>query len=145
MLQSTSNQDVADNLAIQKVMARYCEVVDAAVHKGRDSAAEMVSIFSSDARADYGNGVIDGQKAVIDFLVDGVCATRDWLWHAIHTPNVDIDGDSATGSWTIVAMMKEKGQTSIGSVVGRYINEFVRTDDGWRISSMRWVAEATLS
>jgi hypothetical protein len=144
MLQAASDRDVADNLAIQTLMARYCEVVDAAVYNRRESAVAMRSIFSADARADYGKGPIDGQQAVIDFLVDGVCATRDWLWHAIHTPNVDIDGDQATGSWTIVAMMKEKGQSRIGSVVGRYVNAFVRTDDRWRISSMRWIAEATL-
>lgn len=138
------DQDIHDVQAIEKLMARYCEVVDAAVKDADEGAHQMRSIFGDDAIADYGKGVIEGQKAVIDFLAHGICTTRDWLWHAIHTPNITVKRDHALGNWTVVAMMREKGATTTGTVIGRYQNEFVRTADGWRISAMRWISEAAL-
>ena len=143
-MEPMSDPTVADILAIERVTARYCEVVDMAVRDGAEAARQMQSIFAEDVTADYGNGPIVGRDAVIDFLANDICASRDWLWHAIHTPNVVVEGDQATGSCTVVAMMRVKGESTIGSVVGRYRNAFVRTPEGWRISLMHWTTEATL-
>jgi hypothetical protein len=144
MHETIEDQDLRDIQAIEKLIARYCEVVDAAVKDADEGARQMQSIFADDAVADYGKGPIEGRKAVIDFLAHGICTTRDWLWHAVHTPNITVQRDHATGSWTVIAMMREKGATAIGTVVGRYHNEFIRTPEGWRMSVMRWVGEATL-
>lgn len=143
-MESMSETTVADILAIERVTALYCEVVDMAVRDAAEAARQMQSIFAENITADYGNGPITGRDAVINFLAYDICASRDWLWHAIHTPNIVVEGNQATGSWTVVAMMRVKGESATGSVVGRYRNAFVRTPEGWRISLMRWTTEATL-
>ncbi len=58
--------------------------------------------------------------------------------HQPITPYIEVDGDRATGIWYLTGMM-----TSITSngdearwVQGRYDNEYVRVDEGWKLSRL---------
>lgn len=58
--------------------------------------------------------------------------------HQPITPYIEVDGDRATGIWYLTGMM-----TSITSngdqarwVQGRYDNEYVRVDEGWKLSHL---------
>ncbi|WP_066969012.1 nuclear transport factor 2 family protein [Rhizorhabdus dicambivorans] len=133
---------VADVLAIQSLKALYCEGADLLPIDAVRAAEALMAVFTADATADYGAGLLKGRDAIIGFLVDGISPVRSWLWHAIHTPFVAVDGDSAEARWTIVAMMKDKGSDVIERAYGRYADRLVRTPQGWRIASMRWIEEA---
>jgi hypothetical protein len=133
-------ETLAAKLEIQSVKALYCEGVDLLSDK-EASRRILQSVFSEDVRADYGSGIYEGREAVVAFLVDEVCASREWLWHSIHTPFVAVEGDRGVGRWTIDVFMKARGSDEVQSAIGRYIDEFRRTPEGWRISHMRWVAE----
>lgn len=132
---------VADTLAIQSVKALYCEAADLLPVDATRAAEGLRGVFAADATADYGNGILDGREAIVEFLVSNISTARDWLWHAIHTPYVEVEGDEAVGRWTIVAMMRDKGKTAVERAYGRYDNRFIRTSQGWRILSMRWIEE----
>lgn len=133
---------VADTLAIQTLKALYCEGADLLPTDAARAAEVLGGVFTPDAVADYGNGLLEGRAAIIGFLVDGISPVRDWLWHAIHSPLVEVRGDEADARWTIVAMMRDKGSESIERAYGRYADRLVRTPEGWRIAAMRWIEEA---
>jgi hypothetical protein len=63
------------------------------------------------------------------------------LWHSIHTPRIDVTGDTAVGRWTLIVRMKRKGSATFDELFGRYLDEFRRTPKGWRISSVRFIQE----
>ena len=52
---------------------------------------------------------------------------------------IDVDGDSATGAAFLKAFMVPD-HTMV--ITGRYDDEFRRTDDGWRIRSRLFTADA---
>ena len=45
-----------------------------------------------------------------------------------------VDGDTATGDWTVSSQMKRREGGQIDTVLGRYSDEFIRTENGWKIS-----------
>lgn len=138
----TADIQVADVLAIQSLKAAYCEAADLLPTDIAAAAEGLAAVFAPDATADYGAGLLEGRDAIIGFLVDRIGPVRAWLWHAIHTPLVEVDGDTAIARWTVVAMMRDKGSDRIERAYGRYANRMVRTADGWRIAAMRWIEEA---
>jgi hypothetical protein len=121
--------------------ALYCEIADASVKDTPKAARQLKELFASDLKADYGLGLLDGGDAVIDFLVTAIASTNDYLWHSIHSPQVHVDGNTAVGRWTVMIRMKPKGSTTTNTMIGRYMDEFRRTPEGWRFSSIRFVAE----
>jgi hypothetical protein len=54
----------------------------------------------------------------------------------------DCAGDAAVGRWTIMARLKRRGSTVPDTLYGRYQDEFRRTPQGWRISSVRFIQES---
>lgn len=133
---------VADMLAIQTLKAIYCEGADLLPTDAARATEVLTSVFTANATADYGAGLLKGREAIIDFLVSQISPVRAWLWHAIHSPLIHVDGDGAEARWTIVAMMRDKGSDAIERAYGRYADRLVRTPDGWRIATMRWIEEA---
>ena len=132
---------LSDLLRLQAIKAAYCETVDACVKDGAAAAARLGEIFTEDVRADYGMGALNGRNAVVRFLVDAIVANNDALWHSIQTPRIEVTGDTAVGRWTLIVKMKRKGAATSEELFGRYLDEFRRTPQGWRISSVRFVQE----
>jgi hypothetical protein len=56
--------------------------------------------------------------------------------HMLHTPRIMVDGDTATGDWTVMAHMKRREGGAIDTVLGRYSDELRRAPDGWRIAKV---------
>lgn len=132
----------SDWLAIQNVKARYCRAADLLPVDPAGARAGLEAVFTGDATADYGHGLLGGRAAIVDFLLDQLSTTRAWLWHAIHTPLIEPQGNEARACWTIVAMMRETADGPIETAFGRYEDMLRRGADGWRIASMRWIEEA---
>lgn len=132
---------LSDVLQLQTMKAIYCETVDACVSGGSESAERLSALFTEDVQADYGLGPLNGRKAVVEFLIDAIVSNNDALWHSIHTPRIDVSGDTAVGQWTIMVRMKHKGSTTFDMLFGRYVDEFRRTPQGWRICSVRFTQE----
>ena len=126
-----------DFVEIQNLKARYCETVDRGARDPEGLPIRLAEIFAEDAIGDYGTGLLEGRAAIIEFLMTQICAPLDWLFHALHTPRIEIDGDSATGHWTVIAQSRAIGTDSIETLIGRYQDSFRRTSSGWRIASIR--------
>jgi len=60
--------------------------------------------------------------------------------HSSHAPSsqtISVDGDSATADTFVVAHLVPRGDGPIAVRGLRYVDDLVRTDDGWRISHRR--------
>lgn len=134
-------QRVSDILDIMALKARYCELADAIPLQDQAAVPPFVDLFTLDVQGDYGRGPIYGRDALVGFLITEAIARQAWMFHAIGSPQIDIDGDNANGRWTVTAHMKPKDALTINTFIGRYSDEFRRTSDGWKISAMRFEAE----
>lgn len=130
-----------DIIEIQTLKARYCEASDM-IAKDREAAgAQFKELLTPDAKGDYGMGELNGQEAFCEFLINAIGSAMENLWHSVHTPHIEINGDTATGRWSGMLRSKPKGADDFGLQYGYYMDEFRRTPAGWRISAVRWVGQ----
>lgn len=117
-----------DKLAIQEVKHDYCYVTD-------DLDVERIpDVFSADTylktplyEAVEGH---DGVREYFEYFGEQEFEVRA---HNVVNPVIDVDGDTATGRWYyMVVYALPGGDLLFGH--GDYEDEFVRTDDGWRVS-----------
>jgi hypothetical protein len=136
---------INDILQIQALKARYCGAVDRLPDREAEAVATIGTIFAEDVEGGVGNNITHGRDALIAFLVHRVGRTKKWLWHSIHTPLIEVEGDSATARWTAYIYMMDKDSSKVENAIGRYSDIFRRTQDGWRMSSSRWIPEQVLN
>jgi ketosteroid isomerase-like protein len=132
---------LADSLQVQAIKADYCETVDICIQHRDQAATRLGELFTDDVRADYGLGPLSGREAVIAFLLDAIVSNNESLWHSIHTPHIDVSGDTARAQWTVMVRMRHKGAGASDVLYGRYVDELRRTPRGWLISSIRFIQE----
>jgi hypothetical protein len=56
--------------------------------------------------------------------------------HCLGSPLIVIDGDKATGDWTIQVQSRRREGAGLMNVIGRYSDTFRKTIDGWRIATI---------
>lgn len=129
-----SAQEMSDRFEIQDLLYRYSDLIDRKeIRKLRDD------VFTSDAFIDY--SVFGGSKGdlntTIDFLekalsVDLFPNTQ----HLVANMQIRIEGDAATGRiMCLNPQNMQIGETTQVFFCGLwYLDEYRRTDSGWRIS-----------
>lgn len=113
---------------------------------------EFADVFTEDAEATYGTHalgeplVLKGRAAIVEFMRGALDANIITV-HFMSQPEIDIDGDTASGTWcfedTVIA--PEHRTVIKGSA---YYNDTYRREDGvWRIASTGYTRtwEASLS
>ena len=117
--------------AIRDLRRRYHE----RINEGR--YGELVELFASDAQAHFGafgeaRGA-DGLRKLFSERLFSDAVT--FIKQFVHNHTVELDGDLAAGFCYLEAKTVNDGESFF--VAGRYDDEYVRTADGWRFSSMR--------
>ena len=125
--------DVEDRLAIHDLLARYADAVDSRRFDRLDD------VFTPDARIDFTafGGPAGGLEETKHFLAHSLPMFRR-TQHLLGLPVVDLDGDRAsarTPCHNPMVMDNADGTTSVWLIGLWYDDEFVRTPEGWRISS----------
>jgi hypothetical protein len=125
----TTTQELADKQAIRELQVLYAYTIDAGAYDDLDK------VFTPEAVADYGRaGHITGLEAI-----KGIC--RDALepltaaQHLNASHHARIHGDTATASCYLNVHL-HRDNTPGGDHLemgGRYDDQLVRTDDGWKI------------
>jgi hypothetical protein len=123
-----------DALAIGNLKAEYCRAADQAARDPRAARLIFASIFTPDFVGDYGYGPVRGPAAAADFLCDAIAGGSEWMIHMLHSPRIAIEGDDATGEWTVMAHSCRRESGEIAVVLGRYSDSFRRTAECWRIA-----------
>jgi hypothetical protein len=126
-----------DVAAIQNAKARYCKAVDQLAEDPVSAGREFRAVFLPDVVGDYGYEPLHGVEALSDFLCNAIASNSEWRLHMLHSPLVEVDGDRATGDWTVMVYLKRPGG-AVDMLLGRYSDELRRTPDGWRLASIRF-------
>lgn len=121
-------------LAIANLKADYCAAADLAAQDPAQARARFAGIFAADFIGDYGMAPMVGAQAITDFLCTAIAGNSAWMLHMLHSPRIVIDGDQATGDWTVLVTMKRRESGAVDTVMGRYSDIFRRTPAGWRIA-----------
>lgn len=132
---TSRRDDVTD---IQNLKASYCAYVDSATADPGTARQLLGDVFQPDIVGDYGFRVFDGAGELAGFLCDALVSASEWALHTLHSPRIELAGDRAAGSWTVVAYMKRREGGAIDTVFGRYADEFIRTPQGWRIARIKF-------
>lgn len=106
-------------------MARYCHIVD-------DGAFdELAALWTDDAELALRGETATGPAAIVAVIAGLQTPERRGL-HVGANAIIDVEGDTARAVSDFVFMRREGGPDPIVKFIGRYIDRFVRTPEGWR-------------
>ena len=127
-----TNPSQDDRTAICELKARYCRLLDT---KQWAAWAELFTPdFVLDTSEAGGPPPISGRSEAI-FMVRQTIETAHTA-HQVHTPEITINGDSATGIWAMQdRVIFETGFALTG--YGHYTETYARQDGMWRIASSK--------
>jgi hypothetical protein len=121
-------QRLEDRVALNDLVVRYFLAADGDDLDGVGESFTDAATFSSSGALDA-----SGRTAIVDFIR----ASREHMGLTIHTPHYaqfTFDGpDRAKGLVGAHLELVLAGTAVYGAV--RYVDEYERTDDGWRISA----------
>jgi ketosteroid isomerase-like protein len=124
----------SDEQQVLNLLSDYCWYVD------RRDVDAVVGLFVPDASFDLGFGRVhrghDELRGMYERL-DAYTATS----HHCTTPRLDLDGDTGTVRSAMYAFHRHP-DGSLLHLWGAYLDEVVRTADGWRFSSRTLRASA---
>lgn len=128
-----SLQELSDRLEINDLLVRYTKAID---EKNWDL---LDQVFTADATIDYSSsgGVAGPLPEVKRWLERGLAAFPETL-HLIGNSEVELEGDRARAKTAVYNPMffaKPEGGRHHFAVGAYYIDELVRTPEGWRIAS----------
>jgi hypothetical protein len=136
-------QAVEDVQAIQRLKARYAELVDRRYSKGRPrEGAELERIAAGIADLFTEDGVWDGGPAL------GLCQGRqeiarrmgeptlDFSWHFFLKPRILVEGDRASARWDILSPCTTRGGGPHW-MVGTEDDDYRKVDGHWLHRSMK--------
>ena len=115
---------------LRELVERYADAVT-----DRDEAA-WAATWTDDARWDLGGGEVVGRDAVVAAW-RGAMARLDVVVQTVQHGVTSIDGDEATGRWTIQEVLRRAGNDAPELLLGRYHDTYRRQPDGWRIARRR--------
>ena len=122
--------EISDRLEIQQLMVDYSTAID------RRRFDDLDRIFTSDAYIDYrATGGVDGRYPEVKAWLADVLPNFPAYSHMLGNFDVRIDVDTATSRTICFNPMVMGGDKQQVYFVGLwYIDEFVRTAEGWRMS-----------
>lgn len=124
--------ELNDRIAICELKARYCRLLDG---KQWDAwTALFTEDFVLDTSEAGGPPPIHGREQAIA-VARGYIETARTV-HQVHTPEIVIDGDAASGVWAMQdRVMFDSGPNITG--YGHYTETYRRHGGTWRISSSK--------
>jgi len=139
--------DLVELEKIRRLKYRYLRCVDL------KRWAELEDVFTADATADYGTPSagrplkLASREEIITFLRDSLGNGIITL-HAAGQPEIEIDGDTATGTWRFEDTVIATEYSVVITGAAFYEDRYRRGADGeWRISHIGYerIYEATMS
>ena len=124
---------------IRTLKARYCRFLD--TKQWDDLAGLFLRDAVLDVTADTGLPPIHGRAAFIAQIKAAVidAATS----HQVHTPEIEISGDHATGIWAMQdRVVWQAGKSPVPGVAsitgyGQYHETYRLTPDGWKFATLK--------
>lgn len=128
-------QELVDKQSISERLFDYARGVD------RIDRELICSVFDPDARLDYGTMFTGTREEFADFI-GLVHPAMEAHSHHVSNIKVTVDGDRAGSEAYVLVLLRSRGiggslNDSVNS--GRYVDEWRRSTEGWRIVHRRYV------
>lgn len=120
-------REALDRLALHELRGAYSRAID------DENYERAHDIFTEDAVVAYRGGDKHGPQEVYEYWRDNV--EYEFSLHTVQMPEIELDGDQATGRWYMLVFYVAPDGTS-GHVMGWYEDEYRRVDGEWKISAM---------
>jgi hypothetical protein len=124
------------HLAISKVKARYCRMLDT-----KDWAG-FGTLFTEDFVLDVSEGtsvpVMRGREVALQQVQAMVGSAR--TVHQVHTPEIDVRGDEAHVIWAMQdRVVWDEPRRGLASITGygHYHERYVRQNGEWKIAALK--------
>jgi len=133
-------REIQDREAITELIHRYCERFD------RNDPAGVAALFTPEAIIDYNPDTANIRGAdMAETIAVGLRDTFAATSHHVSNILIEFPGADAARSISYVdAWHRYHGDAPDGFLWGRYLHDFVRTPEGWRISSLLLQAAGTI-
>ncbi len=131
-------RSVRDELDIQRVVHDYAWACD------NGDWDLLRSVFTDDAQLDYSTtgGPAGSRDEVVAWLEESLSQV-DTIHHVVSNFQIDLDGDRADVRAMFHCTIRLPGVSGTIVTGGYYVEQHVRTPDGWRIRSLyednRWM------
>jgi uncharacterized protein (TIGR02246 family) len=106
---------------------------------------DLADYFCSDAVIDMRrHGPISGRNAIAEHFAGMAAVPLAGAGYVLSSPVIDVDGDTATGTWTWHRLYAEPSVDAqhdglrVAWQEGRYQCHYRRTDAGWRFARMHF-------
>lgn len=136
-------QALEDREEIIKLKARYVNYNDGGwkgpTHTNPQAIADMFvedGVWDGSPNAPYAKG-----KKEIKELFETFGAVP-FIVHYVTNPLIEVDGNYATGHWHALVTMTVPGNQALWNL-GLYIEEYVRTEAGWKFKTLRFETAST--
>jgi hypothetical protein len=117
---------VADELAIRRVLASYCQLLDDGMF------GELSELFTLDGSFSYADSEVSGRAAIAAWFTSSQPPERRGKHLTLNTL-IEVDADHAGVTSDYLWVRSVAGVISIG-LAGRYRDVLVRTDGRWLIA-----------
>jgi hypothetical protein len=136
-------QAIEDRESIIKLKARYVNLNDGGwkgpTHTNPEAVGDMfIEHGVWDGRPNTGYAV--GRAAIIELFK--AFQVVPFIVHYITNPIIEVDGDYATGHWHALVTMTMPDRQALWTL-GLYIDEYVRTAEGWKFKTLRFDTAST--
>ena len=119
--------DTDDIVAIRSLVDRYSAAAN------RLDSSGMAAVYTNDAElVAFGNSIA-GRDA-IEAVFAQTMGMFDVMNQICSGGVIAIDGDRATGHWTITELSKRSNFDKLEIFLGNYDDDLIRTPDGWRFA-----------
>lgn len=101
---------------------------------------DLAACFTGDATASYSGGQYEfsGRDDIMAFL-EGSLGPTFVTMHQCHHPEIAVDGDTATGLWSLQDTVLMTDFRLVLQGAAFYDDRYVRVDCGWRIAHTGYV------
>ncbi len=86
-----------------------------------------------EATGDYNGLTFDDRDALVSYMRENLGEGLITL-HQVHHPEIEVDGDTATGTWYLQDKVIVDAVRFMLEGAGIYADRYVRTPDGWRMA-----------
>lgn len=126
---------LADKVELTELVVRLARAVDRMDREG------ILACYSEKSFDDHGR-FRGSREEFAEFICNnpGFTSASPFIYHLMGQSLFDVDGDEAWGE-TYYAFWMKGGQDRLFQSIGRYLDFFERTDEGWRLTYRRVVVD----
>lgn len=129
-------QRLEDIEEIRHLKARYCKYTDVDMEGRGHDPEDVVSLFTDDATIDTPfHHKVEGKEGVRDHY-QTVLKKPPFVLHMLMNHTIEVSSDTATGEWCSLVAATTPDNEALWNA-GYYDENYRRTADGWKISSMK--------